>query len=68
MGYVTIIGLRCVKINSVNLIIDKINGYIKQNNGNKYLRLIATDEIKDIVKKLKKSKKGKKKVKNYKPK
>ena len=57
MGYVTIIGLRCVKINSVNLIIDKINGYINENNGNKYLRLIATDEIKDIVKKLKKSKK-----------
>ena len=54
MGYVTIIGLRCIKINSVNLIINKINGYIKQNNGNKCLKLIATDEIKDIMKKLKK--------------
>ena len=32
--------------NSVNLlylIINKINGYIEESNGNKYLRLVPTD-------------------------
>ena len=34
-----------VKINSVNplyLIIDKVDGYIEEKNGNKYLTLVST--------------------------
>ena len=49
--------LRYVKSNSVNplyLIIDKINGYIKESNGNKYLTLIPTAESKDTQKKYEK--------------
>ena len=45
--------LRYVKSNSVNplyLIIDKINGYIKESNENKYLTLIPTGESKDTQK------------------
>ena len=41
-------------MNSVNplyLIIDKINGYFEESNGNKYLTLIANDESEDILKK-----------------
>ena len=41
-------------INSVNplcLIINKINGYIKENNGSEYLTLVLTDESKDTLKK-----------------
>ena len=55
--YVTIKDLRYVKSNSVNplyLIIDKINGYIKESNGNKYLTLIPTGESKDTQKKYEK--------------
>ena len=43
-----------MKINSRNplyLIIDKINGYIEESNGNKYLTLVPTNELKDIIKK-----------------
>ena len=42
-----------MKINSVNfsyLIIQEINGYIKENNGNKYLTLVPTDKRKDTLK------------------
>ena len=42
-----------MKINSVNPLyftIDKINGYIEESNGNKYLTLVPTDEGKDILK------------------
>ena len=45
IGYVTIKDLSVVKINSVNplyLIIDKIKGYIKEINRNKYLTLAPT--------------------------
>ena len=41
------------KVNNVNplyLIIDKINGYIEESNGNKYLTLVHTDKIKDTLK------------------
>ena len=41
------------KINSVNplyLIINKVNGYIEENNGNKYLMLVPTGKSKDILK------------------
>ena len=44
--------LKYVKINSVNplyLIINKVNGYFKEINGNKYL---ATDESKEKIKKV----------------
>ena len=43
-----------MKVNSVNLlyfIIDKINGYIEESNGNKYLPLIPSDESKCILEK-----------------
>ena len=33
------------------LIINEINGYIKESNGNKYLTLVSTDKNKDILKK-----------------
>ena len=44
--------LRYMKNNSVNplyLIINKINGYFKEMNGNKYLALVSTDESKEII-------------------
>ena len=53
IGYVTVKDLRYMKINSVNfsyLIIQEINGYIKENNGNKYLTLVPTDKRKDTLK------------------
>ena len=46
-GYVTVKDLRYIKVNSVNplrLINNKINGYFKEINRNKYLTLVATDE------------------------
>ena len=49
------IGYLKVKINSVNplyLIIDKIKGYIEENNGDKYLMLVPTDEKKRHTKKV----------------
>ena len=49
----TVKDLRYMKINSVNfsyLIIQEINGYIKENNGNKYLTLVPTDKRKDTLK------------------
>ena len=45
-SYVTI-----VSVNPLYLIINKINGYIKENNGSEYLTLILTDESKDTLKK-----------------
>ena len=41
--YVTVKNLSYTKINSVNtlyLIIKKVNGYIQEGNGNKYLMLV----------------------------
>ena len=41
---------KCVKINSVNpldLIINKVNGYFEEINGNKYLTLVPTTESKE---------------------
>ena len=41
------------KINTVNplyFIIDKINVYIEEDNGNTYLTLVPTDESKDMPK------------------
>ena len=53
----TIKGLGQVKINSVEplyFIIDKINGYTKEINENKYLALIPNNENKDTLKKYEK--------------
>ena len=45
IGYITMKDSDYVKINSVNplyLIVDKVDGYIEEKNGNKYLPLIKT--------------------------
>ena len=54
IGCGTVKNLSCVTINSVNLlyvIIDKLNGYIEETNGNKYLTLVPIDENKETLKK-----------------
>ena len=41
-----------VKINSLNplyLIFNKVNGYFEENNGNKYLKIIPTNESKEKI-------------------
>ena len=40
-------------IEPLYLIINKINGYVKENNGNKYLTLLPTDARKDTLKSIK---------------
>ena len=43
----TVKGLTYANINNVNPLnhlIDKINGYIEESNGNKYLTLVSADE------------------------
>ena len=43
----------CVRINSVNLlyiIFNKVNGYLEEINGNKYLMLVPTNGNKKIMK------------------
>ena len=50
IDYVNIKNLTYAKINGINplyFIIDKANGYIEENNGNKYLALVPTNENKD---------------------
>ena len=37
-------------INPLYFIINKINGYIEKSNGDKYLTLVLTDEIKETLK------------------
>ena len=54
VGYMIVKNLNYVKINSLNplyLITYKVNGYIKESNGNKYLTLASTAESKEIKKK-----------------
>ena len=54
IGYMTFKNLEYVKINSVNplyLIVNKINGYIEESNGNEFLMLVPTNESKYTVKK-----------------
>ena len=56
IGYVTIKDSKYVKINGVNplyLIFNKVNGYFKEINGNKYLTLGPTNESKEKIKKYK---------------
>ena len=45
---------RYLKINSVNplyFMFNKMNGYFEENNGNKYLTLVPTNESKEKIKK-----------------
>ena len=53
IGYITIKNLSYMKIITVNplyLIVNEINGYIEESNGNKYFTLVSTDKNKDIKK------------------
>ena len=52
IGCVTVKDVSYATINNVNLwyIINKINGYIEENNGNKYLTPVLTDESKNTIK------------------
>ena len=48
----TIKGQKCVRIISVNplyLIINKVNGYFEEINGNEYLTLVPTNESKKKI-------------------
>ena len=50
----TIKDSKYVKINSVNplyLIFNKMNGYFEEINGSKYLKLVPSNESKEIIKK-----------------
>ena len=52
--------LKYVKNNSVNplyIIINKVNEYFEEINGNKYLTLVPTNESKEKIKKYKKIRK-----------
>ena len=52
----TIKDLNYLKINSVNplyLIFSKVNGYFEETKGNKYLRLVPTNESKEKIKDMK---------------
>ena len=54
MGYVTVKDSKYLNINCVNslyLIINKVNGYVEKINKNKYLTPVPTNEIKKIIKK-----------------
>ena len=51
-GYVMIKDSKKVKINSVNLLyftFNKVNGYFKEINENKYLTLVPTNEKKEKI-------------------
>ena len=55
IGYMTIKDSIYVKINSVNLlylIINKVNGYFEEINGNKYLTAVPPNESKEKIKKI----------------
>ena len=55
IGYITMKDSEYVKINSVNslyLIISEVDGYIKEENGNKYLTLVSTDKNKKSIDKI----------------
>ena len=50
--YITMKDFDYVKINSVNplyLIIDKVDGFIEEKNGNKYLTLVSKDKNKEVL-------------------
>ena len=50
--YITMKYFYYVKINSVNplqLIIDKVDGYIEEKNENKHVTLVSTDKNKEVL-------------------
>ena len=52
IGYITMKYFYYVKINSVNplqLIIDKVDGYIEEKNENKHVTLVSTDKNKEVL-------------------
>ena len=52
IGYIPMKDFDYVKINSVNplyLIIDKVDGFIEEKNGNKYLTLVSKDKNKEVL-------------------
>ena len=55
IGYITIKSISdCENINSVNplyLMIGEVDGYIEENNGNKYLTFASTDKNKKVLEK-----------------
>ena len=54
IGYVIIKDLKYIKLNSVYplyLIFSKVNGYLEEINGNKYLTLVPTNKTKEIIQK-----------------
>ena len=54
VGHVTVKYLSYTRFNSVNplyLIINKVNGYIKESDGNTYLTVFPTNASKDTLKK-----------------
>ena len=53
IGYVMVKSLRHVKISSANplYLINEINGYTEESNGNKSLMLVPANENKEIMKK-----------------
>ena len=51
-GYITMKDSEYVKFNSVNLlylIVNEVDGYIKEENGNKYLTLVFTDKNEEVL-------------------
>ena len=55
IGYITIKKIddfeNIHSVNSLYLMIGKLDGYIKENNGDKYLVFDSTDENKEVLKK-----------------
>ena len=54
-GYVTNKDSKFVKtynVNSLYLIFNKVNGYLEEINGNKYLTPVPTNETKERIKKI----------------
>ena len=52
IGYIKMKDSDYVKINSVNtfyLIVDKVDGYTEEKNGNKYLTLVSPDKNKEVL-------------------
>ena len=55
IGYIATKNVIYVKFNRVNsfyFIIDKVDEYIGESNGNKYLTLVSTDKCKDMLKRI----------------
>ena len=52
IGYITMKDSDHVKINSVNplhLVFDKVDWYVKEKNGNKYVTVVSTDNNKEVL-------------------